>query len=455
MNNRINKPLNVPKSFDSAFGLKQKSSGIKKIQRAIPYRKIAVLNLMFVVLVTACFPFVRSTLAYFSDSATSMRSEINSGRLSFDIISETGFEPSGITPGDGSSRNVRMVNTGNLDFKYKVEANNFSSSDLCDVLELRAYRDDDMVFRGRLDKFDVGPFVFSEPENWVFSLTLPLSAGEEALNEECRFDLEFVGWQINLPNKQSGFSHVEELGNFISSGSHPNPSSGDIIINEFMPWPENESHMPGSEWVELYNPSETDSVDVEGWKIRDSKDNQGSHYIEIRGCLTNTGSTVIPPNGFLAVYAKGSPGCNSKGFQINNKEDVIRLFNSDILVDSYEYPDPGVCDADETCGQTKRGQTYAQVPDGSGNWVITSNPTPGLSNGGSSTYTLFGEAEEEPEEKAETEEVEELEEAVRESEFKESEPINEDTEQEIEEPEKTETESAVEVLQESKAEDVV
>ncbi len=143
--------------------------------------------------------------------------------------------------------------------------------------------------------------------------------------------------------------------------------SYDVVINEFLPNPvgDDKALKPNGEWIELYNRSQF-YINVAGWKIYD---NNNDHSLTIGNDNTDTGSTLIPPLGFLVVYRNGD-----SDFELNNTGgDSVRLFNGRIasgarLLDAYTYDIAAL-----------PGKSFARIPDGSPNWVDPI-PTPGEPN---------------------------------------------------------------------------
>ena len=180
----------------------------------------------------------------------------------------------------------------------------------------------------------------------------------------------------------------------------PTPSPSGVVLNEFLPRPHDDSGIkPDGEWVELYNLS-TKSIDLAGYYLKDKLDPASgpSHKIYIENCRTNTGGTIIGPNGFLVVYAKGEKGeegdsCNSHGFELNNAGDTVRLFNDEgEMIDYYSYdgsvycsltPTPGNPNENDLSGScpgvVPKNKSFARVPDGTGPWYDPI-PTPGGPN---------------------------------------------------------------------------
>ena len=184
-------------------------------------------------------------------------------------------------------------------------------------------------------------------------------------------------------------------------GQQSPPAPSGVVLNEFLPRPHDNSGVkPDGEWVELYNLSDTDTIDLAGYYLKDKLDPASgpSHKIYIENCRTNTGGTIIGPNGFLVVYAKGEKGeegdsCNSHGFELNNAGDTVRLFNDEgEMIDYYSYdgsvycsltPTPGNPNENDLSGScpgvVPKNKSFARVPDGTGPWYDPI-PTPGGPN---------------------------------------------------------------------------
>jgi len=209
-----------------------------------------------------------------------------------------------------------------------------------------------------------------------------------------------AGWLnmlLPLGTTNSFFSDVETGQIAVSVGVWGETPVPAVLLNEFLPRPHDDSGFkPDGEWVELYNLSDTETIDLAGYYIKDNLDPTSgpSHKIYIENCRTNTGGTTIGPNGFLVVYAKGDAGgCNSHGFELNNAGDTVRLFNdNDELIDSYSYDgseycsltptpgDPNENDSSGNCsGVVPKNKSFARVPDGTGPWYDPI-PTPGGPN---------------------------------------------------------------------------
>ncbi len=123
-------------------------------------------------------------------------------------------------------------------------------------------------------------------------------------------------------------------------------STGNPILNEFMPQPQTGS----KEWLEIKNKG-TAVADLSGWKVDDEAGKSSPQVIA-------TG-TVIQPGGFLVVTFD-SP-------KLNDLTDSVRLLKpDDSVVENYTYPN------------TERGQTWSK--DSQGNWFLTNIISPNAEN---------------------------------------------------------------------------
>ncbi|MDG6220893.1 MAG: lamin tail domain-containing protein, partial [Candidatus Thermoplasmatota archaeon] len=122
-----------------------------------------------------------------------------------------------------------------------------------------------------------------------------------------------------------------------------------LLINEFMPWPEQGEE----EYIELYNPGDS-PIFLDGWLIDDMEGGSAPKGLD---------GMVVPEGGYLVLWG---------GFtrvRLNNDGDSVRLIDPDgVVVDQHDYrfSDPGV--------------PFSRLPDG-GEWFSPPNPTPGASNG--------------------------------------------------------------------------
>lgn len=103
------------------------------------------------------------------------------------------------------------------------------------------------------------------------------------------------------------------------------------------------------DWIELANPT-GDLLDVSGIVVKD--DNDTHEYVIAAG-------TSIPANGYLVI--------DDLDFGIG-KDDTVRLFDGDQLVDSTSW------------GASHAATTWGRCPDVTGSFAATAEPTPGAAN---------------------------------------------------------------------------
>ena len=121
------------------------------------------------------------------------------------------------------------------------------------------------------------------------------------------------------------------------------------------------------DWVELFNNGAA-PVDISGWYLSDNANNPTKWAFP-------AGATV-PANGRLVVLCSGWNGFYSGYYCTNFKltqgaqDDVVLSDASVTEVDQYILNTPTMAD-----------QSRGRVPDGSGNWALIANPTPGAANG--------------------------------------------------------------------------
>lgn len=182
-----------------------------------PYFKMLSCVLIIVMSWTA-FSAVSGTSALFSDTETSLSNLFEVGTLDFELESPSDFLPACLTSeGDSAERTISLKNYGNP-FKYRVSSTGFSN-ELCDNLNLEAnINGGDPEYLGKLKDFSIGIFDFSDPEDWVFKLTIPPDLPAGLQGKTCNFKLVFDGSQTknNLPFGE-GFSDVEEITNSITT----------------------------------------------------------------------------------------------------------------------------------------------------------------------------------------------------------------------------------------------
>ncbi|HEY8936646.1 MAG TPA: lamin tail domain-containing protein, partial [Cyclobacteriaceae bacterium] len=149
--------------------------------------------------------------------------------------------------------------------------------------------------------------------------------------------------------------------------SDPSPvvTSEGIYINEL--------YSTGNDWIELYNDNSS-SKDISGYLIYDHASDK----------YTLPANTVIPSKGFLVLNCDGTATALNTNFKLSSDGETVYFENaSGTLIDMVKFP--AMVD----------GQSYARIPDGTGDFVITGSVTKDISNGGSS-YPAIGEVTKAP-----------------------------------------------------------
>ncbi len=344
--------------------------------------------------------YILPVYAYFNGSVASPRNTVGLATLAFSLASAD-FSPDTINAGQSTSKTITVSNTGNMNFQYKISVNQTGGDPgLCSALQLQAKLHSIVQYNNSLMSFVYTTASFDSLLNdWQMVASLPAGAPAELGGKTCTVKFTFAAWQKNLSDPSKGFTAVQETLGAIKSGHWtvmPPPAPSGVVLNEFLPRPKNNGSKPNGEWVELYNLSATDTIDLADYYLMDSYTGGGptTHKIFVEGCRTNTGGTTISPHGFLVVYANegGGESCNSHGFELNNNGDSVRFFNpSGQLIDSYSYTDSRFCsltptpgnsnknDSDGSCSKIEKDKSFARIPDGTGVWVDPI-PTPGEPN---------------------------------------------------------------------------
>lgn len=118
----------------------------------------------------------------------------------------------------------------------------------------------------------------------------------------------------------------------------PPPAAGAVVITEIMKDPSFVGDALG-EWIELYNPSATQTLDIEGWTLQDN--GVDSHVI------TNGGAGVlIGPAQYLVLGNNAAFGSNGginvgyayANFSLSNADDqVVLVSDEQVEIDRVEY----------------------------------------------------------------------------------------------------------------------
>jgi hypothetical protein len=118
------------------------------------------------------------------------------------------------------------------------------------------------------------------------------------------------------------------------------------------------------DWFELYNPGSED-VSLGGWTVSDDTEEPDKHEL--------SDELVVPAGGFLVLWADKDTedGPLHVDFNLSADGEDLALYDAD--------GDPVDI---VTFGAMAEDLSVARVPDGSDNWEIVEEATPGASNGG-------------------------------------------------------------------------
>lgn len=219
---------------------------------------------------------------------------------------------------------------------------------------------------------------------WHANFALPKGAGSLALTRilpgadpEVLDYLDYTNVHPNrsfgsLPDAQS-FERREFV--FVTPGATNNGASNpiDIYINEWMA--ENTSTLADpagggyEDWFELYNPGAT-AVDIGGYFLTDTLTNKFQFRIP------DNGTYLVPPGGFLLVWADGEPGQNSTNsrdlhvnFKLDKNGEAIGLYGADGAPVDFV-----------TFGRQAPDLSEGRYPDGAATILFLSVPTPLTNN---------------------------------------------------------------------------
>nr|VDG62272.1 Streptogramin lyase [Streptococcus thermophilus] len=132
------------------------------------------------------------------------------------------------------------------------------------------------------------------------------------------------------------------------------PAASLVVINEV-----ESNGDPVADWVELANTNNGDDIDISGWKILDDNDKHDPIVIP--------DGTKIESGGYYALYTEKQTPDGSQGFGLG-KKDSVRVFDAaDKLVA-------------ETTWDGHAEHTWGRIPDKTGEFTGTGNPTRGTAN---------------------------------------------------------------------------
>ena len=121
------------------------------------------------------------------------------------------------------------------------------------------------------------------------------------------------------------------------------------------------------DWVEIHNPT-NNPVDVAGYYLTDRLNDPMKWQFP----LDEGSATVIEPQGYLVLWADedGAQGWNHMNFKLNGQGEALVLRSPDgfTIADSVHF------------GASAPDNSYARLPNGSGPFAWTEEPTPGTCN---------------------------------------------------------------------------
>ena len=121
------------------------------------------------------------------------------------------------------------------------------------------------------------------------------------------------------------------------------------------------------DWVEIHNPT-NNPVDVAGYFLTDRLNDPMKWQFP----LDEGNATVIEPQGYLVLWADedGAQGWNHMNFKLNGQGEALVLRSPDgfTIADSVHF------------GASAPDNSYARLPNGSGPFAWTEEPTPGTCN---------------------------------------------------------------------------
>ena len=147
-----------------------------------------------------------------------------------------------------------------------------------------------------------------------------------------------------------------------------------LVINEFMAKNNSDSGIRDEwgnydDWIEIHNYG-NEAINIAGMHLTDNPVDQPLPWWDVPS--DNPSATTIPAGGYLLIWAdeQQSQGTLHTSFALSGSGEQIGLYDADEnLIDSITF------------GSQEQNKSYGRLPDGSDNWQILDNPTPGKSNG--------------------------------------------------------------------------
>ncbi len=153
-----------------------------------------------------------------------------------------------------------------------------------------------------------------------------------------------------------------------------------IVINEFMAKNDSFIQDPNGDyddWIEIYNTGD-EAVDISGMFLTDNL----SFPDKWRIPDNNTPETIIPPHGYLLIWADNEPneGTLHANFKLSADGEEIALIDGDgNLIDSITF------------GPQQPDVSYGRLSDGAESWRFFDVPSPAASNMSNSISIIISE----------------------------------------------------------------
>jgi gliding motility-associated-like protein len=152
-------------------------------------------------------------------------------------------------------------------------------------------------------------------------------------------------------------------------------SSSQVVINEFC-FANYSDYTVGGEfedWVEFYNPSAS-AVNIGGYWLSDDALDPMKYQIPATVSVPANGYKLILASG-VGAYNPGYLGQTNTNFKVtqSNGEDLVFSDPAGNILESYDFA---------TISPNQMNQSYGRVPNGSGNFLIQTNPSQGAANAG-------------------------------------------------------------------------
>jgi len=166
---------------------------------------------ILVLIYLGLFLTIPKTNAYYLDAEKSESNLFTAGILDI-VLAGSGFNSTGMQPGDSVSTRIDIADGGNVGTEYQVRAVKTSGEDdFCNSFSLKADLNGVSQYEGPLLGFDVTGISFWSVDNkWDFTITFDGSDQDK----ECQFDFVYLADQTG----GGGFSDEEIISNTVGSG---------------------------------------------------------------------------------------------------------------------------------------------------------------------------------------------------------------------------------------------